>query len=227
MHDTAMEYGRQFFTAYTKNRKNLTIVDIGAQDFNGSLRSAAPANHRYVGVDSEKGKGVDIVNEDPYSLPFEDASVDIVVSSSCFEHCEFFWLIFNECLRVLKPSGLLYINVPSNGPFHRFPQDCWRFYPDSGLALQNWGRKSGYESVTMLESFIGIQARDVWNDFVAVFVKEEKHIKDYPVRIQDTMKRYLNGLVFGSKEVTNYSELSQDQAAHANLKRLAAVMAND
>ena len=66
MHDTAMEYGRQFFTAYTKNRKNLTIVDIGAQDFNGSLRSAAPANHRYVGVDSEKGKGVDIVNEDPY-----------------------------------------------------------------------------------------------------------------------------------------------------------------
>ena len=79
----------------------------------------------------------------------------------------------------------------------------------------------------MLESFIGIQARDVWNDFVAVFVKEEKHIKDYPVRIQDTMKRYLNGLVFGSKEVTNYSEMSQDQAAHAKLKRLAAVMAKD
>ena len=40
------------------------------------------------------GKGVDIVLEDPYCLPFADNSVDVVVSSSCFEQAEFFWLLF-------------------------------------------------------------------------------------------------------------------------------------
>jgi SAM-dependent methyltransferase len=127
-----------------KNTKGLTIVDIGSQDVNGSLRSVAPPNNKYIGVDFVEAKGVDVVITDPYSLPFEDESVDAVVSSSCFEHSEFFWLLFNEALRILKPTGLLYINVPSNGQFHRYPVDCWRFYPDSGVALQNWGKRSGY-----------------------------------------------------------------------------------
>jgi SAM-dependent methyltransferase len=70
-----------------------------------------------------------------YKLPFADGSVDVVLSSSCFEHSEFFWLLFLEILRVLRPEGLFYLNAPSNGPFHRYPVDCWRFYPDSGNAL--------------------------------------------------------------------------------------------
>jgi hypothetical protein len=44
MHDTAMKYGAAFFNTYLKNAKELTIVDIGAQDVNGSLRSVAPPN---------------------------------------------------------------------------------------------------------------------------------------------------------------------------------------
>ena len=30
---------------------------------------------------------------------------------------------------------LFYLNAPSNGEFHRYPVDCWRFYPDAGGAL--------------------------------------------------------------------------------------------
>ena len=43
---------------------------------------------------------------DPYHLPFESNSLDVVVSSSCFEHSEMFWLLFLEIMRVLKPEGL-------------------------------------------------------------------------------------------------------------------------
>ena len=114
MHDTAMQYGAAFFNTYLKNTEDLTIVDIGSQDVNGSLRSVAPTNNKYIGVDFAEAKGVDVVITDPYSLPFEDESVDAVVSSSCFEHSEFFWLLFNEALRILKPNGLLYINAPSD-----------------------------------------------------------------------------------------------------------------
>jgi SAM-dependent methyltransferase len=210
MHDTAMEIGAAFFNTYLKNGNGLTIVDIGSQDVNGSLRSVTPKNNKYIGLDFESGKGVDVVITDPYSLPFENESVDVAVSSSCFEHSEFFWLLFNESLRILKPTGLLYINAPSNGWYHRYPVDCWRFYPDSGVALQNWSNRSGY-NCALLESFIGMRKDELWNDFTAVFVKDEANRANYPKRIQDTSISFENGRLYGSEEIINYNLQSQDQ----------------
>jgi SAM-dependent methyltransferase len=184
MHDTAMDYGSRFFATYAAGRSNLVILDVGAQDVNGSLRSVAPPDAHYIGLDFVEARGVDIVITDLYALPMADQSVDVVVSSSCFEHSEFFWLLFNECMRVLKPNGLLYINVPSNGPVHRFPVDCWRFYPDSGRALEHWGIRSGFDC-RLLESFVGIAKTDVWEDFIAVFLKDARHAKQFPDRLLD------------------------------------------
>lgn len=113
--------------------------------------------------------------------------MDIVVCSSVFEHSEFFWLVFNDIQRMLKPSGLLYLNVPSNGELHR-----WRFYPDSGLALQNWARRSGYNT-TLIESFTGKQESDQWNDFVGVFIKDSNFLGDFPNLIQSKFSNYTNG----------------------------------
>jgi hypothetical protein len=61
MHDTAMEFGAAFFNHYAKHAQDLTIVDIGSQDVNGSLRSLAPKSSKYIGVDMVAAKGVDIV----------------------------------------------------------------------------------------------------------------------------------------------------------------------
>jgi SAM-dependent methyltransferase len=210
MHETAMEFGRRFFETYTSGREGLTIVDVGAQDVNGSLREVAPPGAHYIGVDFVAGKGVDLVITDPYALPLTDESADVVVCSSVFEHSEFFWLLFNEVLRVLRPPGLFYLNVPANGEFHRFPVDCWRFYPDSGMALQNWGRRSGYRTV-LLESFTGNQRKQYWNDFVAVFVKDEAHVDDYPKRIQRQFGRFTNGLAHGGSDFVRYTRFPEDQ----------------
>ncbi len=219
MHDTAMEYGSAFFKTYLDNAKNLTIVDVGAQDVNGSLRSVATPNNNYIGVDFVKGRGIDVIITDPYALPFEDESVDVVVSSSCFEHSEFFWLLFNETLRILKPTGLLYLNVPSNGAFHRYPVDSWRFYPDSGVALQNWGNKSGYPCA-LLESFIGTKKKDIWNDFVGVFIKDDKHSDQYPNRIQSSLSTFTNGRLYKSENIINHTETPEDQRSHQKLLKM-------
>ena len=219
MHDTAMEFGKRFFSTYASDATGLQIVDLGAQDICGSLRSVAPPGNNFIGVDFAPGKGVDVVITDPYSLPFEDNSIDICVSSSCFEHAEFFWLCFNETLRDLKPYGLFYLNVPSNGAFHRFPVDCWRFYPDSGVALQNWGRRNGYQ-VLLLESFTGVQQQDIWNDFVAVFLKDAQHLDQHPDRILDHHSDILNGIRHGLDKFINPLTPSQDQNAHRKLKQI-------
>jgi SAM-dependent methyltransferase len=212
MHQSAMSYGRLFFETYCSDGDpdRLTIAEIGSQDVNGSLRDAAPSGAHYIGLDSAKGKGVDIVIDDPYKLPLPDASVDVVVSSSCFEHSEFFWLVFLEIMRILKDDGVFYLNVPSNGPFHRWPVDCWRFYPDSGHALVAWGKRNGYAPL-LLESFVGSRSEDVgWNDFVAVFLKEAGFRNRYPTRIVDSIAGFYNACTDKSPEIRNRSESSPD-----------------
>ena len=218
MHDTAMKYGQAFFKTYIKDTKGLIIVDIGSQDVNGSLRTVAPLGNDYIGVDFVNAKGVDVVINDPYSMPRQSDSVDVVVSSSCFEHSEFFWLLFNEALRILKPKGLLYLNAPSNGAFHRYPVDCWRFYPDSGLALQNWGKRSGY-NCALLESFVGVRDEYNWNDLVAVFVKDVAYANEYQGRIQNNQTTVTNGHVFNSDAINNFCYDTNLDNAVRNLTR--------
>ncbi len=202
MHKTALLNAKAFFDTYAANSQGMIVVDIGAQDVNGSLRSVAPTQVKYIGVDFVAGKGVDVILDDPYQLPFDDNSVDIVLSSSCFEHSELFWLVYLEMLRILKPSGLLYLNVPSNGDYHRYPVDCWRFYPDSGNALISWAKRNHYNPL-LLESYISNQYKGVFNDYVGVFIKDKNHEHLYPSRIIESKKDFYNGFNSKCKGIIN------------------------
>jgi len=213
MHPTAFNNGRDFFSTYSKyfaKNNTVKVIDIGAQDVNGSLKELCPPEFEYIGVDFQEADGVDIVLNDPYELPFESESIDIVVSSSCFEHSEMFWLSFLEILRVLKPNGLFYLNVPSAGSFHRYPVDCWRFYPDSGEALSKWGRRNGFRCV-VLESYT--QEGGDWNDFVSVFFKDEVAIIRCSDRIILNRDDFFNGKIYGDEEYIRYNNSSQAEYA--------------
>jgi SAM-dependent methyltransferase len=225
MHFTAMENAKAFFGAYVDSRvraESLTVVDIGAQDVNGSLKELVRPPHRYVGVDFVAAPGVDVVLDDPYKLPFPDGSVDVVLSSSCFEHSEMFWVLFLEILRILKPAGLFYLNVPSNGDIHRFPVDCWRFYPDSGQALVSWAKRSGF-APRLLESYVSSQAVDNWNDYVAVFVRDESCASQYPNRILQSKADVFNGRTSGSLQVVNPADQTED---HQKMRIIEGVIQN-
>lgn len=209
MHPSAMNNGKLFFDIYASKIAQGVVIDIGAQDVNGSLRSICPPHLQFIGVDFVAGNGVDVVLDDPYRLPFEDGSVDVVVSSSCFEHSELFWLMYLEIMRVLKSPGLFYLNAPSNGTFHRYPVDCWRFYPDSGKALITWGKRNGIDAC-LLESYVSRQDSAVWSDFVAVFLKGTSHAEKFPSRITEVFKDFYNGQVLGSSEFLNPEEYPED-----------------
>lgn len=218
MHQSALRSGAAFFAAYGQYKVSAKVVDIGSLNVNGSLKDVCPTRFEYVGVDFAEGAGVDVVLKDPYVLPFGDETADVVVCSSCFEHSEMFWLAFLEAVRILKPDGLLYLNVPSNGLFHRYPVDCWRFYPDSGRALATWANRSGYP-VALLESFISRQQNDSWNDFVAVFVKDAAYADSYPARISDTDVLLYNACRAGDGELKNFQDKSEDQEKIEELYR--------
>ena len=201
MHDTALFFGKKFFEVYGINKSK--ILDIGSKDENGSLKKYTENKYEYIGIDMIPGKNVDIVQADPYILPFEDNTFDIITSSSVFEHSQMFWVLFNEIIRVLKPNGLFYLNAPSNGHYHAFPVDCYRFYPDAGESLKEWGVRSGFKNLTILESFIGSKQNENWNDFVCIFLKNKNFLSNYPNRIMDTTKKFTFGRKINDKKLYN------------------------
>lgn len=209
MHESALFYAKTFFETYCINSpdEDYVIIEIGSQDVNGSIRDFAPKTATYIGVDFADGNGVDLKIQDPYILPIADESADIVVSTSCLEHSEFFWLTFLEMARILKPGGLLYINVPSNGMYHRYPVDCWRFYPDSGRALAAWATRSGI-NLKLIESFIGRRSKEeIWNDFVAIFRKVNKNENENELqktKMIDIIQEYTNGC--SNDNILNFQE---------------------
>lgn len=217
MHQSALFHGRRFFEVYgpASPPAGFTVVEIGSQNVNGSLREVCPAGVRYIGLDFVEGDGVDVVITDPYVLPLPDASADMVVSSSCFEHSQFFWLVFLEAMRVLKPEGLFYLNAPSNGFFHQWPVDCWRFYPDAGHAMVAWARRNGGQAM-LLESFVGPRSAGhvceggMWNDFVAVFLKDERHQDRFAQRIVHTLAGFSNGYASDVEGVLRHNERGPD-----------------
>lgn len=91
---------------------------------------------RYTGLDLEPGDNVDIVPKNGYVwTEMESESFSVCISGQTFEHNPFFWVTMAEISRVLIPGGVTCIIAPGAQSVHRFPVDCWRFFPDSWAAL--------------------------------------------------------------------------------------------
>jgi hypothetical protein len=206
MHTTAYLTGKHFFETYV--HYPVSIVEIGSQNVNGSLRDHAPQGAPYCGVDFVAGAGVDVVLQDPYKFPFPDNTFDVLVTSSCFEHSEMFWLSFLEGMRILKDDGIMYCNAPSSRMvYHRYPVDCWRFFPDAAKGLQSWGIHNGIP-VGVLESFVvnPIQNDEsICLDWCSVFIKNGQHQYKYPKRMIDAMPLpWVNGFKFTGNPDENW-----------------------
>ncbi len=144
------------------NRTPLRVLDVGGADINGSYRQSFEClNCEYSATDMAEDSGPSITQNDPYTLPFSDQTFDVVISGQTIEHCEHFWLLFKEMVRVCKADGVLFLIAPSAGEIHRFPVDCYRFLPDSYQALAK------YADVQLIDSW-----RDdhgPYRDMVGVF----------------------------------------------------------
>ena len=121
---------QQHFMKYVRDRfperfLNCRVLDIGSLDINGNNRYLFN-NFSYTGVDIGEGPNVDVVSrghEFKDSLPF-----DIVVSSECFEHDEFWDKTIQNAIDLLKPDGLLLFSCattgrPEHGTRRTTPQD--------------------------------------------------------------------------------------------------------
>lgn len=171
MHASSLENMQKCYEKHVKkwqwdSKGKISVVDVGGQNVNGSYADIfSTDDFHYQAVDVEENENVDIALDDFYTLPFKDESIDILISGQAFERVEFFWLLFGEMVRITKENGLIILIAPSSGPIHRYPLDCYRFYPDAYRALAK------YTSCCLLD--IHHDERGPWKDLVGVFSKKE------------------------------------------------------
>jgi len=145
MHQTSYDKVERFVEVYLGpfRAEPLAVLDFGSQQVtpnaltHRSLFDQLPWT--YTGLDMVAGLNVDIAVADPYDwTEVEDDQYDLVVSGQVLEHVEQFWVSVFEIGRVMRPGGIAVIVVPSTGPQHRYPVDCWRFYTDGMAAIASW-----------------------------------------------------------------------------------------
>jgi SAM-dependent methyltransferase/archaellum component FlaC len=182
MHLSSLDGMREFRQKYLSGKEGspLKILDLGSMAIGGSYRPIFEESRwEYTGVDVSSGDNVDIVLSDPYSwLEIESCSMDVVISGQAFEHIEYFWRTMTEIARVLKQGGLCCIIAPSGGREHRYPVDCWRFYPDGFRALAHYADLEVLSVNTHWESRDYEDDSDQWADTILVARKGDKEEPD-------------------------------------------------
>lgn len=109
------------------------ILEIGSLDINGGVRHFFTDAKKYIGIDMQVGRGVDIVlNAHDIKDRFEKSSFDIVICLETLEHDNGFWITLANINYVLKEGGFFLCSTPTLGfPYHPYPKDYWRFTKDA------------------------------------------------------------------------------------------------
>jgi SAM-dependent methyltransferase len=115
---------------------NCKILDIGSglTKGPGSWLWRNQPKDNITRVDIVDGPNIDVV-ADATDLPFANNSYDSVILQSVVEHVEDKKALLDECVRVLKPGGYIYIEMPFLQGLHGDPSDFWRM-TQNGLRSQ-------------------------------------------------------------------------------------------
>jgi SAM-dependent methyltransferase len=177
MHLSSLDNMKAFVQEYLEqfSDRRLDVLDLGSTEMGACYRPIF-ANERwfYRGADLSSGPNVDLVIKDPYHWrELRSNSVDVLISGQVLEHVEFFWVTALEISRVLRPGGLACLIAPSSGPEHRYPVDCWRFYPDGMRAFGKFARLEVVHTKTDWAQS-GDPGSDLWHDTVGIFRKPRR-----------------------------------------------------
>jgi SAM-dependent methyltransferase len=100
---------------------NARICDVGAGG-----RRLTP---QITTIDAVAAPNVDIVG-DIHNLPIKDGSFDCVFCTGTLEHVRDPWQAVRELHRIVRPGGVIHIDVPFIQGYHPDPTDYWRFTLD-------------------------------------------------------------------------------------------------
>jgi hypothetical protein len=138
------------------------VIEVGAKDYGStvSFRDLYPG--KYVGVDLEAGKGVDMVVDLSAGLgELQEGHFALAICCSVLEHTPTPWVMAANLTRLLRSGGAIYVSVPWVWRYHAYPDDYFRFSPRAVQSLFpaiHWTRAT--YSTTVPGEHVEIDLRD-------------------------------------------------------------------
>lgn len=115
---------------------NGPVLEIGSRDYGNTPNFRPILSSDYTGIDMLDGKGVDRIVD--LSVDFEtiDRVLDgrrfsTIICFSVLEHCLDVYKVAQNIQKLLADGGKLLVSVPFSWEYHGFPNDYWRFTPDT------------------------------------------------------------------------------------------------
>lgn len=128
---------RKLFKKYAKPyfQPNIRVLEVGPGGTPSPIqRAVGDASIRWETVGIDNSAPVTYVGSE-YKYPIESDVADIVIATNVMEHVRKPWVWIKELARVCKPGGYVITINPVSWPFHEYPIDCWRAYPDGMVGL--------------------------------------------------------------------------------------------
>lgn len=169
MHQSVYNFVRDVAVPSIRPMEGLRVLEVGSLDVNGTVRDLFEGCDEYIGIDIQRGPGVDAVcsshNMRVLARPigtevwgvWDGAFVevvksdyfDVLVSTEVLEHDPAFWESFAQYNRVLKPGGWLIVTCRGiDFPKHDYPSDYYRF---TTSALEYLFQVFGFDAVVIEE----------------------------------------------------------------------------
>lgn len=121
-HPEQIEFCKQVKKRHPQFFKGKTVIDVGSLDINGNNRYLFQSFYnpcKYLGIDIVPGKNVDLVAPahealNPY-MGYIKFTPDVIISTECLEHDEYWRDTIAAMYGVLKSGGLLLITAAGEG----------------------------------------------------------------------------------------------------------------
>ena len=157
MHASSYKLMGEFIRKYLPS--NITVLDVGGADVNGSYKPLIKANGCvYKTLDFDKAD-YNVKGYDWGGVPIFGA----VISGQTLEHDPYFWITLENISKVVIKPGWVFLIVPSKGKYHKHPIDCYRFYKDCNKAFADIMNMELIETVW--------NTGEYWGDLGMVFKK--------------------------------------------------------
>lgn len=111
-HQAQIEYFRSVKSSHPSLFSNCRVLDLGSLDINGNNRHLF-SDYEYVGVDIGAGKNVDVVCRN-HEYKSEE-KFDVIISSECFEHDEFWDKSILNGIELLNSGGIFLFSCATTG----------------------------------------------------------------------------------------------------------------
>jgi SAM-dependent methyltransferase len=101
------------------------VLDYGCAE--SPYRDVLPAGADYVGADLPGNENADVTLRADGTVPLEDETFDLILSTQVLEHVEDPGLYLSECRRLLRPGGKVVVTTHGIMYYHKDPVDHWRW----------------------------------------------------------------------------------------------------